>query len=48
MKHWRNLLLWGGLALTLLVVNVGIVRREAILDRGTVLLLPLAICTGDV
>jgi uncharacterized membrane-anchored protein len=42
MKHWRAILLWGGLILALAVVNRGIVQRERILDEGRVVLLELA------
>ena len=44
MKHWRSILLWGGLllALALAVANRGIVQRERILSDGRVLLLELA------
>lgn len=41
MKHWRSILLWGGLLLALVVVNHGIVQRERILSDGRVLLLEL-------
>ena len=41
MKHWRSILLWGGLLLALVVVNHGIVQRERILSDGHVLLLEL-------
>ncbi|MFZ2755004.1 MAG: GDYXXLXY domain-containing protein [Lysobacteraceae bacterium] len=41
MKHWRLILLWGGLLLALVVVNHGIVQRERILSDGRVLLLEL-------
>jgi uncharacterized membrane-anchored protein len=42
MKHWRSILLWGGLLLALAVANQGIVQRERILSDGRVLLLELA------
>ena len=42
MKHWRSILLWGGLLLALVVANHGIVQRERILSDGRVLLLELA------
>ncbi len=42
MKHWRSILLWGGLLLALAVANQGIVQRERILADGRVLLLELA------
>lgn len=42
MKHWRSILLWGGLLLALAVANHGIVQRERILSDGRVLLLELA------
>ena len=42
MKHWRPILLWGGLLLALAVANQGIVQRERILSDGRVLLLELA------
>lgn len=41
MKHWRSILLWGGLLLALVVANHGIVQRERILSVGRVLLLEL-------
>lgn len=53
MKHWRSILLWGGLLLALVVVNHGIVQRERILSDGRVLLLelqpvdPRSIMQGD-
>ena len=42
MKHWRSILLWGGLLLALAVANHGIFKRERILSDGRVLLLELA------
>ena len=42
MKHWRSILLWGGLLLALAVANQGIFQRERILADGRVLLLELA------
>lgn len=53
MKHWRSILLWGGLLLALVVVNHGIAQRERILSDGRVLLLelqpvdPRSILQGD-
>ncbi len=53
MKHWRSILLWGGLLLALVVANHGIVQRERILSDGRVLLLelqpvdPRSIMQGD-
>lgn len=41
MKHWRSILLWGGLLLALAVANQGIQKRERILSDGRVLLLEL-------
>ena len=41
MKHWRSILLWGGLLLALAVANQGIQKRERILSDGRVLLLDL-------
>lgn len=41
MKHWRSILLWGGLLLALVVVNHGIFQRERILSDGRVVLLEL-------
>ncbi len=41
MKHWRSILLWGGLLLALAVANHGIVQRERILSEGRVVLLEL-------
>jgi uncharacterized membrane-anchored protein len=41
MKHWRSILLWGGLLLALVVANHGIVRRERILSDGSIVLLEL-------
>jgi len=42
MKHWRSILLWGGLLLALAAANHGIVQRERTLSDGRVLLLELA------
>lgn len=42
MRHWRSILLWGGLLLALAVANHGIVKRERLLSDGRVLLLELA------
>lgn len=53
MKHWRSILLWGGLLLALVVVNHGIVQRERILSDGRIVLLeltpvdPRSIMQGD-
>lgn len=53
MKHWRSILLWGGLLAALLVVNRGIFQRERILSDGHVVLLelvpvdPRSIMQGD-
>jgi uncharacterized membrane-anchored protein len=41
MRHWRSILLWGGLLLALGVANHGIVQRERILSDGRVVLLEL-------
>lgn len=41
MKHWRSILLWGGLLLALVVTNHGIVQRERILSDGRIVLLEL-------
>lgn len=41
MRHWRSILLWGGLLLALFVANHGIVQRERILSDGRVVLLEL-------
>lgn len=41
MKHWRSILLWGGLLLALAVANRGIVQRERILSDGRVVLMEL-------
>lgn len=42
MTHWRNLLLWGGLLLALVVANLGIRGHERTLSDGRVVLLELA------
>ena len=42
MNRLRNVLLWGGLLLALIVVNHGVVQRERILADGRPLLLELA------
>lgn len=42
MSRLRNVLLWGGLLLALVVVNHGVVKRERILAEGRPLLLALA------
>ncbi len=42
MTHWRNLLLWGGLLLALVVANLGIRGHERTLSEGRVVLLELA------
>lgn len=42
MKHWRSILLWGGLLLALAVANRGILERERILADGRIVLLELA------
>jgi uncharacterized membrane-anchored protein len=42
MRHWRSILLWGGLLLALAVANHGIVQRERILSDGRIVLLELA------
>lgn len=42
MSRWRSMLLWAGLAVTLIVVNHGIAQRERLLLEGAVLLLELA------
>lgn len=53
MRHWRSILLWGGLLLALVVANHGILQRERILSDGRVLLLelqpvdPRSIMQGD-
>lgn len=53
MKHWRSILLWGGLLVALVVVNHGIFQRERILSDGHVVLLelvpvdPRSIMQGD-
>jgi uncharacterized membrane-anchored protein len=53
MKHWRSILLWGGLLAVLVVANRGIVHHERTLADGRVLLLalepvdPRAMLQGD-
>jgi uncharacterized membrane-anchored protein len=42
MTHWRNILLWGGLLLALVVANLGIRGHERTLTEGRVVLLELA------
>lgn len=42
MTHWRNILLWGGLLLALVVANLGIRGHERTLSEGRVVLLELA------
>lgn len=42
MKHWRTTLLGAGLLLALVVVNLGIAGREALLRNGAIVLLELA------
>lgn len=42
MRHWRNILLWGGLLLALVVANLGIRGHERTLSEGRVVLLELA------
>jgi uncharacterized membrane-anchored protein len=42
MMHWRNILLWGGLLLALVVANLGIRGHERTLTEGRVVLLELA------
>lgn len=42
MKHWRAILLWGGLLAALLVANLAIRGHERTLSEGRVLLLELA------
>lgn len=42
MMHWRNILLWGGLLLALVVANLGIRGHERTLSEGRVVLLELA------
>ena len=41
MKHWRSILLWGGLLAALIVANRGIGQHERTLADGRVLLLAL-------
>ena len=41
MKHWRSILLWGGLLAALAVANQGIFQRERILADGRIVLLEL-------
>ena len=53
MKHWRSILLWGGLLAALIVANRGIGQHERTLADGRVLLLalepidPRAMLQGD-
>ena len=53
MKHWRSILLWGGLLTALIVANRGIGQHERTLADGRVLLLalepidPRAMLQGD-
>jgi uncharacterized membrane-anchored protein len=42
MRHWRNILLWGGLLLALVMANLGIRGHERTLSEGRVVLLELA------
>lgn len=42
MRHWRKVLLWGGLLLALVVANLAIRDHERTLSEGRVVLLELA------
>ena len=42
MRHWRTILVWGGLLLALVVANLGIRGHERTLSHGRVVLLELA------